>query len=163
MYKTASLDTGFVIALLNGKDERHGKALGYYKHFLDNGYLMRISTIVISEYCVKGCIKSLPLDQIIPSPFNAIHAIKTGECASALLEQRSKWVVEKGERVFILNDAKIMAQAEADKSDVYVTFDTDSKRLYDILRSKKLVSFELWDANQPVELRTGKIKFPEEE
>lgn len=147
---------------MNANDPRHDKALGYFKYFLDTGCVMRVSTIAISEYCVKGNFTSLPLDQIIPLPFNANHAVKAGDFASKLLAERSKWAVEKGDRVILLNDAKIMAQAETDKTDVYVTFDTESKRLYDILRNHKLVTFEFWDANHAAELRTGKLNFPEE-
>lgn len=56
-----------------------------------------------------------------------------------------------------------MAHAEADKADWYVTFDTESKKLYDTLKQHKMVSFRFIDANQPVSVYSGEIVFPSQD
>ena len=55
------------------------------------------------------------------------------------------------------DDVKIMAHAEADKADWYITFDTDSKKLYDTLKQRGMIKFRFIDANQPVSVYTGEI------
>lgn len=161
MYKTAYFDTGVIIRLLDSNHRHHASALSYLRHLQENGYILRISTIAIAEYCVKGSYDDLPTENILPSPFNTMHALKAGAFASVLLEEKSKWVSKKGERSIIKNDASLMAQAECDKADCYITFDTESKRLYDILRENRQVSFAFWDANNPISNYTGDIPFEE--
>ena len=135
--------------------------MSYFRYFNANGYIMRISSIAIAEYCVKGDYDDLPTAKILPSPFNPIHAVKAGDFGKTLYENRTKWVKSVGGRDLVKNDAKLMAQAEIDKADCYVTFDADSHKLYDLLKEKKLVSFLFWDANNPLSSYTGEIPFPE--
>ena len=83
--KIVFCDTGFVIRLLDRTSELHENALGYFRYFLENDYLIRMSTIAVAEFCVKDKIEHLPLQQILLSLFNAHHASKTGECARILM------------------------------------------------------------------------------
>lgn len=55
------LDTSFFIRLLNDKDSLHSNAVGYFKYFLENDIILKISTISIAEYCVLGKLEDLPL------------------------------------------------------------------------------------------------------
>ena len=64
------LDTSFFIRLLNSEDPLHENAKGYYKYFLEEEIKMKISTISIAEYCVKGDITDLPLKNLMILPFN---------------------------------------------------------------------------------------------
>ncbi len=157
MYKTAFVDTGFLIRLLDENHPQHGSAVSYYDYLLEKGYIIRVSTIVIAEYCVKGEYNDLPTANILPSPFNPMHAVKAGAFGKILYEAKTQWVQEKGERTLLKNDVKIMAHAEADKADWYITFDTDSKKLYDTLKQRGMIKFRFIDANQPVSVYTGEI------
>ena len=51
--KIVFCDTGFVIRLLDRTSELHENALGYFRYFLENDYLIRMSTIAVAEFCVK--------------------------------------------------------------------------------------------------------------
>lgn len=55
------LDTSFFIRLLNEEDPLHNNALGYFRYFLEHDFVIKISTIAIAEYCVRGEVSELPL------------------------------------------------------------------------------------------------------
>ena len=114
--KIVFCDTGFVIRLLDRTSELHENALGYLRYFLENDYVIRMSTIAVAEFCVKDRIEHLPLKQILLSPFNAYHASKTGECARILYEAKTKGVVEVDARILIQNDVKLLVQAECERA-----------------------------------------------
>jgi len=84
MKHSVLLDTSFFIRLLNDEDELHENALSYYKYFLENDIVLKVSTISIAEYCVFGKLEDLPLKDIQIVPFNLIHAKKTGEFAKII-------------------------------------------------------------------------------
>ena len=68
------LDTSFFVRLLNEQDPLHLNTLAYYRHFLEKEFLLKISTISIAEYCVKGALDELPLQDVQVIPFNINHA-----------------------------------------------------------------------------------------
>jgi len=68
MTHSVLLDTSFFIRLLNDEDTFHENAKGYFKYFLDNDIIMKISTISIAEYCVSGRISELPLKNVFIIP-----------------------------------------------------------------------------------------------
>ena len=70
------LDTSFFIRLLNSDDFLHINARDYFKYFLENEILLKVSTISIAEYCVKGKMDELPLRNLKIISFNLEHAIK---------------------------------------------------------------------------------------
>ncbi|MDD4144090.1 MAG: hypothetical protein PHN68_05590, partial [Prolixibacteraceae bacterium] len=76
MKHSVLLDTSFFIRLLNDEDELHENALLYYKYFLENDIVLKVSTISIAEYCVLGKLEDLPLKDIQIIPFNLNHAEK---------------------------------------------------------------------------------------
>lgn len=55
------LDTSFFIRLLNEEDPLHENAFGYFRYFLEHDFVIKISTIAIAEYCVRGDVSELPL------------------------------------------------------------------------------------------------------
>lgn len=62
------LDTSFFIRLLNEEDPLHHNALGYFRYFLEHDFVIKISTIAIAEYCVRGEVDELPLKTCLLFP-----------------------------------------------------------------------------------------------
>lgn len=157
--KIAFCDTGFVIHLLDRTSELHENALGYFRYFHENDYLIRMSTIAVAEFCVKDKIEHLPLRQILLSPFNAHHASKTGECARILYNAKAKGVIEVDSRILIQNDVKLLVQAECESADFYLTSDSRSKRMYDVLKDEGKLSFDFTDIHTPYSAKFGILDF----
>ena len=157
--KIVFCDTGFVIRLLDKTSELHENALGYFRYFLENDYLIRMSTIAVAEFCVKDEIGHLPLQQILLSPFNAHHASVTGECARILYDAKAKGVIEVDARVIIQNDVKLLVQAECESADFYLTSDSRSKRMYDLLKERGKLSYDFTDIHTPYSVKFGVIDF----
>ena len=157
--KIVFCDTGFVIRLLDKTNDLHENALGYFRYFLENDYLIRMSTIAVAEFCVKDRIEHLPLQQILLSPFNAHHASVTGECARILYDAKAKGVIEVDARILIQNDVKLLVQAECESADFYLTSDSRSKRMYDVLKECGKLSFDFTDIHTPYTSKFGVIDF----
>lgn len=140
------LDTSFFIRLLSVDDALHTNAMDYYKYFLDNQIEMKISTISIAEYCVRGNISELPLSTLKVLPFNLNHAKIAGNFAKILFEMREKGALSLGDRLIIPNDCKILAQAAIDTSIKYfVTSDKKSANIINAISAKNQISFSHLD------------------
>ena len=87
------LDTSFFIRLLNEEDPLHNNALGYFRYFLEHDFVIKISTIAIAEYCVKGEVSELPLKNMLIVPFNFDHAQRSGKMIAEVFMQRRKGAV----------------------------------------------------------------------
>ena len=153
--KIVFCDTGFVIRLLDETNNLHDNAIGYFQYFLENDYIIRMSTIAVAEFCVKDSIENLPLRNILLSPFNANHAVKAGECAKILYEAKAKGVLEVDARIIIQNDVKLLAQAQYDSASYYLTADVRSKRMYDVLKDNGHLSFDFTDIHTPCNEKFG--------
>ena len=46
--KVAMLDTSFLIRLLKEDDPLHASAKSYFQYFLENGYVLYVSTIAVA-------------------------------------------------------------------------------------------------------------------
>ncbi len=154
--KTVFCDTSFFIRLLNADDPLHENALGYYRHFLVNGYEMYVSTIAVAEFCIRGKADNLPFENLCVSPFDLNHAILAGPCAKVLFDARSRGVVEFDHRIVITNDVKMMAQAQCEEADYYITSDSESRKMYDVLKEAEMVSFKFINLNDPYHSLTEK-------
>ncbi len=55
------------ISLLDRTSELHENALGYFRYFLENDYLIRMSTIAVAEFCVK--------DKALQQLYNVIEEV----------------------------------------------------------------------------------------
>ncbi len=64
MKNSVLLDTSFFIRLLYPEDRLHQNAVDYFQYFLNNDISLKVSTISIAEYCVRGAIDELPLKNI---------------------------------------------------------------------------------------------------
>jgi predicted nucleic acid-binding protein len=128
MKHSVLLDTSFFVRLLHDEDPLHNNAKGYYRYFLENEIILKVSTISIAEYCVRGKIDELPLRNIQIIPFNLDHAKRTGEFAAAIFEDNKIGKEKLSPRAIIPNDSKLFAQADLDNSIThFVTSDSRSK------------------------------------
>jgi len=148
MHKSVLLDTSFFIRLLKEDDSLFHHAIDYYKYFLENDFILVISTISIAEYCVKGTVSDLPLKDLQVLPFNIDHAKQAGEFARFIFE--SKGNVPISDRKIIPNDTNLFAQAFIDRHiTYYLSSDMESKRIFDLLHSKFNMNFQFIDLPTP--------------
>lgn len=160
MKDSVLLDTSFFVRLLNDEDPLHSNAKGFYKYFLENGIILKVSTISIAEYCVKGKVDELPMRNIQIIPFNLDHAQKTGEFAEVIFYENQLAKEKLFPRAIIPNDSKLFAQASLDKSiNHFVTSDTRSQTTYSKLKAHINPQFEIIDISKPYNEAFGLIDF----
>lgn len=148
--KSVLLDTSFFIRLLNDEDPLHSNAKGYYKYFLENDFILKVSTISIAEYCVKGKLEDLPLVNIQIVPFNLDQAKRTGEFAKIIFDEKKISQIELTPRAIIPNDSKLFSQADLDTTIThFVTSDSRSVKTVEMLKKGTTPKFEVLDINIP--------------
>jgi hypothetical protein len=146
--------------LLNNEDPLHINAVGYFKYFLENEITLKVSTILIAEYCVLGSLEELPLRNLQIIPFNLNHAQRTGEFARLLFEQKGISREELKPRAIIPNDSKLFAQADLDKSiSHFVTSDVRSKTVLQHLKAVASPKFEIISIDIPFHETFGILGF----
>lgn len=129
MEKRIILDTSFLITLLDAQRSNHNIAKQYFKYFLENKFLLFVSAISISEYCIKGDIEELPLNYITILPFNLEDAILSKKVNFLRADRTS------ADRDSIKDDFKIIGQAENRRCDFIITDDKNS--LYKFVKELK--------------------------
>lgn len=150
MKHSVLLDTSFFVRLLNDEDSLHVNAKGYFRYFLENEITLKVSTISIAEYCVRGKIDELPLRNIQIIPFNLEHAQKTGKFAEIIFEENKINKEKISPRAIIPNDSKLFAQADLDKSITYfVTSDIRSAYTFSALKKQIIPKFQIIDISIP--------------
>ena len=160
MHKSVLLDTSFFLRFLNEGNPLFKNADGYFRYFLQKEIAMMISTISIAEYCVGGSINELPLRNLQIVPFNLDHSKRTGEFAKIAFEAKKKGILPVAERNIIPNDTKLFAQADCEKSiEFYLSSDTESIKIYDLLKSKSSPKFQFIDLNIPFNETFGLFDF----
>lgn len=156
MTHSVLLDTSFFIRLLNDEDPLHKNAKDYFKYFLESDIILKVSTISIAEYCVRGKLEELPLINIQILPFNLDHARRTGEFAKAIFDEKKVTSEVIKPRAIIPNDSKLFAQSDYDKSIIYfVTSDSRSMNIYNILSRRIKPRFEIIDISIPYHQQFG--------
>lgn len=141
------LDTSFFLRFLNDSDELFGNADSYYKYFLEKNTILTISTITIAEYCVGGKVDELPMRNLQIIPFNIDHAIRAGELAKIIFNEKGK--LKLRERNIIPNDTKLFSQADIEEHiKYYISSDTDSLKIYNSLKKSTELHFEFIDLHQ---------------
>jgi len=114
------LDTSFLITLADKNRKHYETARRYWRHFLENQIPIFLSTIVVSEFCIKQEIPADILRCCVVLPFNWEDAQK----AAKLNWQRLR---PAGiERDALKDDIKIIAQAAVADAEFAVTDDTES-------------------------------------
>jgi len=140
------LDTSFFLRFLNETDPLFEKADKYYQYFLSKDFKLYISTISIAEFCVGGSVDQLPIKNLLVIPFNINHAKEAGVFGRILYDARKEGQINIAERQIIINDAKLFAQAEVDSQiQFYVTSDSRSKTLFEIICAKRPLNFTFLD------------------
>lgn len=150
MKHSVLLDTSFFIRLLNDEDPLHKNAVGYFRYFLENDIVLKVSTISIAEYCVLGNLEDLPLKNIQIVPFNLKEAEKTGQFANIIFTENKVSEEKLTPRAIIPNDSKLFAQADLDKSVThFVTSDIRSKKTLALLKKGTNPKFEIISIDIP--------------
>lgn len=119
-----SLDTSFLISFADPSRPNHAIAVEYFRHCLAQRIPMWISTVAAGEFEVKQPIGDLPLQNFRIQPYNLPHAIR----AAALFRSLSEGNAASGDdtRRIIINDLKIIAQAEEEQISVILTEDANT-------------------------------------
>ena len=153
----AMLDTSFLIRLLKEDEPLHASAKMYYQYFLENKYLLFVSTVAVAEYCVHGKLDELPFECVRIVPFNLDHAEKAGSFAYTLYQAKDKGQYAPDQRMIIPNDTKIFAQASAVGALYFVTADTKASKAMDILAKENGFSVVHVDIHEPVSTFSGAL------
>jgi predicted nucleic acid-binding protein len=157
-HKAVLLDTSFFIRFLNEADPLFKNSEGYYRYFLQKEIPMLVSTISIAEYCVIGKINELPLKDLQIIPFNLSHAKRTGEFARIAFDNKGKLKLQQ--RNIIPNDTKLFAQADVEVNiGYYLSSDTESKKIYDLLIKEGKPKFQFIDLNNKYSEVFGVLEF----
>lgn len=120
MSKTVLLDTSFLITFLDAKRPNHSAAKQYFRYFLENDFLLWLSTIAASEYCHKGTLDELPMANLHVLPFALEHAL-----ASAQLNfQNHRHPGRSRDRA--KDDFKLIGQAKAEGAGFIITDDANT-------------------------------------
>ncbi|MFQ8805525.1 MAG: hypothetical protein ACLR8Y_10915 [Alistipes indistinctus] len=123
----------------------------YHLYFWEEEIKMKISTISIAEYCVKGDITDLPLKNLMILPFQLRSRTKAGEFAKTIYEIRNKAQLAIIPKILIPNDTKLFAQADVESSiNAYVSSDAEFAKIYAILKSHCGARFDFTNINIPV-------------
>lgn len=148
------LDTSFFIRFLNTSDPLYKNADDYFKYFLQKDIKMLISTISIAEFCTLGSVDQLPLLNLQILPFNIQEAQKTGEFAKIVFNH--KGTLQLDNRNIIPNDSKLFAQAHVNTQiKYYLTSDTKSLDIYNLLNKSTSINFEFIDLHYPFTNKFG--------
>lgn len=155
------LDTSFFIRLLNEEDVLHTNALGYFRYFLEHDIVVKVSTIAIAEYCVRGEVNDLPLKNMLIVPFNFDHARRAGKMMAEVYAEKKRRGATIAPRAIVPNDTKMFAQADVE-SDInfYATADRECKHVYDMIKTaENHLSFNFIDITIPHHVFFGELNF----
>lgn len=119
-----SLDTSFLITFADPARPHHPAAVDYFRHCLTQRIPMWLSTIAAGEFEVKQSVSDLPLQNFRIQPYNLPHAIRAAALFRANREDASSQIDER--RPIIINDLKILAQAEEEEIPVVLTEDRNT-------------------------------------
>jgi len=128
-----SLDTSFLITFADPGRGNHSVAVDYFRHCLSQRIPMWISAVAAGEFEVKQPVSELPLQNFRIQPYNLPHAIRSAAFFRALRADNTPSVEDR--RPIIINDLKILAQAEEEGIAVILTEDRNTlSRLAERLR-----------------------------
>jgi predicted nucleic acid-binding protein len=129
--KIVFVDTSYLIHLTAHIDtDLHRNAKEYQQYFTNNGIVIKVSTIVLTEYCTQGSHEDLPMKEIQIAAFNANHAIKSGQIAQSLYRLLKDNKTISIERQVVRPDAMIFAQAYHDNASYFITADKKSQKKF---------------------------------
>ncbi len=114
------LDTSFLITLADKNRADHEAARRYWKHFLENQIPIYLSTVVVSEFCIKQEIPPDMLRCCVVLPFNWDDALRAAKLDWKRLQPAGV------KRDALKDDIKIIAQAARIDAEFVITDDSES-------------------------------------
>lgn len=132
-------------------DKYYSNIQKFYKRFLDDNVPIYVSTIAVSEFCTKGNLNEL-VKGLRYLTFSITHAQRSGEFNRVLLAA-NKEDEDKEKRYIVINDAKMLAQADIEKHiEYFVTTDSNLRKKYDRINAQFTISCALLNvADTPYE------------
>ena len=181
-YNRILLDTSVLIRLFNKRTGYfHEKATFWFDHLFSEKRQLKLSTIVIAEYCVcvDSPLENLPMKNFYPLNFKMEHAQRAGEFARILFSERKKNksiekkslnrnIISNDVNIFdqarniISNDVNIFAQADVEENISHLlTFDKKSIKMFNILKEKLpgRVNFDILSDSSPPQGQKEKTLF----
>ena len=119
-----SLDTSFLISFADPDRSNHAVAVDYFRHCLAQRIPMWISVVAAGEFEVGEPVGDLPLQNFRIQPYNLPQAIRAASLFRALHEENTAASTDR--RPVIINDLKIIAQAEEEKIPIIITEDANT-------------------------------------
>ena len=119
-----SLDTSFLISFADSGRANHAAAVDYFRHCLSQRIPMIISTVAAGEFEVGQPVSDLPLQNFRIQPYNLPHAIRAAAFLRNLRQSSEPPLEER--RPVIINDLKILAQAEEEEIPIIMTEDRNT-------------------------------------
>lgn len=139
------VDTCFIVNVLNSSLPFHQEAYDFFTRFSkDDSVILKMSTIAISEFAIKGSLDTLP-DNLQILPFNYSHAVKAGEFGRATSKCRKEAVNGTTSRAIVSSDSKMLAQAEIDNFDYFISADSNARSAFQWLKDAGLTHFDFID------------------
>lgn len=117
------LDTSVLVHLDDKTESLHMTADRYYSQAVARGVPLWLSTIALAEYQVRGELPDLWLQICRVLPFGLAHAEKAGEL-------RARLRPDKGDRLYVSDDLKLIAQATTEEIAVILTNDKSTLAKY---------------------------------
>ena len=119
-----SLDTSFLISFADPERTNHAVAVEYFRHCLASRIPMWLSVIAAGEFEVRQPVSDLPLQNFRIQPYNLPHAIRAAALFRALPLVDAAHPEDR--RPIVINDLKILAQAEEENIPVILTEDRNT-------------------------------------
>lgn len=155
-----SLDTSFLITFADPGRANHAVAVDYFRHCLAQRIPMWLSAIVAGEFEVRQPVSDLPLQNFRIQPYNLPHALRAAALFRAIHEEDA--LSAEDSRRIIINDLKILAQAEEDGIPVILTEDRNTlSRLTERLRHRRQVNVRVLLLTEG--FTPGRLETPEQD
>lgn len=119
-----SLDTSYLISFADASRPNHAVAVEYFRHCLAQHIPMWLSTIAAGEFEVGQPVSDLPLQSFRVQPYNLPHAIRAAALFRSL--RTAPAPTPEDRRPIIINDLKILAQAEEEGIPVILSEDANT-------------------------------------
>ena len=134
MAQAVLLDSGFLIRLMNPKEPLHPVAMRWFRNFIEQGIVCKVSTIALAEYGVKDNLIHLPMQYLQVLPFHYCHAERAAQFMRTIIRVKKERGAVIQPRVIIPNDTKMFGQASSEV-DIrsFVFADSEAKKIYDVL------------------------------
>jgi predicted nucleic acid-binding protein len=114
------IDTSFLITLAGKSRKNYEAACRYWRHFTENQIPIFLSTVVVSEFCMRQEIPPEILRCCVVLPFNWDDALRAAKLDWKRLHPPDV------PRDALKDDIKIIAQAAVAEAEFVITDDTES-------------------------------------